>query len=118
MEYVLVFALEIIGISLHVMQKVAAFDKAFPEKTVNQIFKTFWQEDWNTVIISIIILCLNLIVHFVINEYAPALTLIPYYLLYAFGGALLLGYAGQRLVYKYLGTAEKFLDKKVDTTLQ
>lgn len=118
MEYALVLALEVIGIALHVMQKVAAFDKAYPEKNMNQIFKVFWEEDWNTVFISIIILCLNLIVHFVINEYAPALTQVPYYLLYAFGGALLLGYAGQRLVYKYLGTAEKFLDKKVNDTLQ
>jgi hypothetical protein len=34
-----------------------------------------------------------------------------------FGAAFVIGYAGQRLVYKYLGSAEKFLDKKVGDKL-
>lgn len=114
MEYLIVLILELIGISLHVMEKVAVFDKKYPECSINQIFKVFWRQDWNTVIISVIVLCLNLMIHLIINWYAPELTTIKYYLLYAFGGALLLGYGGQRFVYRSLGTAEKFLDNKVN----
>ena len=118
MEYLIVFALQVIGIGLHVMQKVAAFDRQYPEKKMREIFITFWEEDWNTVFISALVMCLNLVVHFIIARYAPALTLVNYYHLYAFGGAFVMGYAGQRLIYNYLGTAEKFLDKKVNDTLK
>jgi len=117
MEYLIVLILELIGISLHVMEKISVFDKQYPERSINQICKVFWRHDWNTVIISAIVLLLNLMIHLIINWYAPELTTIKYYLLYAFGGALLLGFAGQGLIYKYLGTAEKFLDKKVNDIL-
>ena len=54
------------------------------------------------------------------REYNYAMDIIyqnPNFHLWMFGAAFVIGYAGQRLVYKYLGSAEKFLDKKVGDKL-
>jgi hypothetical protein len=118
MEYLIILALQLCGIGLHVMQKVSVFDKQYPEKSIKEIMTVFWNEDWNTLAVSAIVLFLNLIAHYIVNTYAPQVNNFDNYILYAFGAALVFGYAGQRLVYKYLGSAENFLNKKVDEKLQ
>lgn len=118
MEYLIISILQLIGISLHVLQKVLELDKKFENDTLGSVFAMFWKTDRVTLIISFVILCLNLVVHYIIEDYAPQLREIDNWVLYGFGLALLLGYAGQRLVYKYLGKAEEVLNKKIDAKLQ
>lgn len=118
MEYVLIIILQIIGCGLHVLQKVMELDKKFPDDTLGDVFSMFWKTDRVTLIISFFILCLNLVAHYIIEVYAPQIREIENWVLYGFGLALLLGYAGQRLVYKYLGKAEEVLNKKVENKLQ
>jgi uncharacterized membrane protein len=117
MEYLLIIALQVIGIALHIMQKIGELDDKHPDKPLSEIRVIFWREDYNTVIVSGLVLFLNLIVHFIIASYSTLPT-IDHYHLYAFGTAFVLGYAGQRLIYRYLGTAEKYLGKKVENKLQ
>ncbi len=113
MEYILIFILQAIGIALSVTQKVTVLDKKYPDLSKKQIFSVFLDEDWTTLLGSSIVLALNLVAHYIVENYTDFIENIDHYDLYSFGIALILGYAGQRLIYKWLGSAEQALDKKV-----
>lgn len=113
MEYALIFILQAIGISLSVTQKVTLLDKQFPDFNKKQIFAVFLDEDWTTLLGSAIVLILNIVTHYIVDNYTTYHDTFENYDLYSFAIALILGYAGQRLIYKWLGSAEKALDKKV-----
>jgi hypothetical protein len=113
-EYGLIILLQFLGIGFHVMQKISGLGDKFPEKTSNEIALIFWKEDWDTMMISVLVITLNLVAHFILMEYTTVPDTLEYFYLYVFGSAFLLGYAGQRIIYKQLGTAEKFLDKTTD----
>lgn len=120
MDYILIIALQLIGIGLHVAQKINVIDKKYPEFSMKECITTFFNEDWITLFVSSLVLLLNLIVHFIVHEYSPktrtwewaTLELVNYYTL-SFAVALCMGYFGQRKIYQWLGSAEKILDKKV-----
>lgn len=115
MEYILIIILQLIGIGLHVMQKVLALDKLSPDDSLGDVFKLFWKADRITVFISGLVLALNLVAHFIVREYGPdSITEWEYYDMFSFGVALLLGYIGQRKIYDWLGKAESALDRKVN----
>jgi len=119
MEYVLILFFQSLGIGFHVMQKVVTLGDKFPEKTVRQIFLTFWQEDWDTLTISGLIVLLDAGVHYVVFDFLH-IPLNPewYWQVGPFAIALVLGYAGQRLIYKWFGSAEKFLDNQVTSRIE
>jgi hypothetical protein len=115
MDYLLIFVLQLLGIGFHVMQKIMKIGDSFPEKTRKEIFDTFFKEDWDTLCVSALVLVLDELTYFIIDRYTPDFrSSINYYVLYAFGLAFVLGYSGQRLAYKWLGSAEKVLDSKFD----
>lgn len=99
-------------------------DNKFPDDTLREVFDTFLQSDRVTLIVSAVVLLLNLLVHFIIDFYAPEIREtsihIPFidisvsYIIASFILAFVLGYAGQRLVYKWLGKAEGVLNQKMD----
>lgn len=118
MEYLLIIILQVIGVGLHVSQKVIKIGNENKQMTRNGIITVFWNEDWDSLFASFFILLLNLVAHYIVGEYAPAnITEYEYYMIISFGLALLFGYAGQRIVYSYLGKAEEFLNKKVENKL-
>lgn len=120
MDYVLILALQLIGIGLHVAQKINVIDKKFPAFSMKECIVTFFNEDWITLFVSALVLVLNLIVHYIVHEFSIESTdwvwssypIVNYYTL-SFMIALLLGYLGQRKIYQWLGSAEKILDQKV-----
>jgi len=114
MEYALIILLQAIGICLHVGPKIKELDKKFPDDTLGEVITEFWKADKITIFLSIVIIVLNLTVHFIIDEYTTLPEDVKYYPLWAFAIAILLGYAGQRLVYTYLGKAEQALIKKAE----
>lgn len=114
MEYILITAFQIIGIGFQVLFKVIELDKKFQDDSMWQVTVEFWKSDKFTLILSGLIIFANLVVHFVVHEYTDFENSIPNYALYNFGIALVLGYAGQRIVYKYLGKAESVLTSKAD----
>lgn len=112
------FIMQLLGIGFHVGQKIITIGNNFPDKTVGDVIRVFWKEDWDTLAISGLVLLLDEMIHVVINGYAPHVTEFPNFYLYSFGAALLMGYAGQRLVYKFFGSAEKFLGDQIDNKLK
>lgn len=118
MDYLLITILQLIGIGLHVAQKILALDKLSPDDSFREVFILFWKSDRVTMFVSALVLSFNLVAHYIIEIYAHNITQLQNYALWSFGVAFILGYAGQRLIYNYLGKAEKFLDKKIDNRIQ
>jgi hypothetical protein len=115
--YFLILILEMLGIAFHVMQKISILRGAPPKRPYRETVNAFLQEDIDTLIVSCLVLFLNLVAHFILDIYTDYPETITNYALWAFGIALVLGYGGQRIIYRYLGTAEKFLNKRVDEKL-
>ena len=118
MEYLIVFIMQLLGIGFHVGQKIVSLGNTYPEKGRVEVVRVFFREDWDTLFISTLVLLLNEMIHVIINGYANYITQYTNFYLYSFGAALLLGYAGQRLVYKFFGSAEKFLGDQIDNKLK
>lgn len=126
MEYLIISAFQFLGVGFHAGQKVTALDKQYPEIPNLEVVKTFLRQDWNTLVISVFVLLLNLLVHFVLREYANevfsikfsftvwdvliTLPIILFWYVVSFGA----GYMGQRILYKWFGTTEKFLGDKIE----
>ena len=131
MEYVIIFFFQIFGILFHVGQKIAAIRNNNRILKVREVFAIFWHEDWNTLGLSGVVLLFDLFVHFVVDYVNPGfydqLVSIPLifnivwitkYLTLSFLLALILGYGGQWLIYKYLGTAVKVAEKLADDKIK
>ena len=124
LEFFLIIILQFIGIGFGVLQKVLELDKKSPDDTLNEVFAMYWKSDRITIFISGLIVALDLVVHLIFLVYAPSvrdislmipvsnwITFLPNipinYLVMSFFGAFLLGFFGQKLVYKILGKFEK-----------
>jgi hypothetical protein len=113
MDYLLTTVLLVIGVLFHIMQKIKALRAAFPKIRFKEIWGTFFSEEWDSLIVSLLVLFCYELALFICNYNEVKL---PYWLDYwgMYALALVLGYAGQRLAYKYLGTAEEVLEKNAD----
>lgn len=118
MEYVLIIVLQLIGIGFHIMQKIISLGDKHPDKNRSQIISGFLYEDWDTLVVSGLVLTLNVITHYITENYLKSAREWEYYHVASFAVALIMGYAGQRLAYKWLGSAEEFLNKKVTDKLK
>lgn len=113
MEYLIIFILQILGIGLHVAQKVLEIDARDPDDTLAHVCMVFIKENRVSLFISALVLVLNLVAHYIIGTYSNWPEQVGHYELWSFCFALVLGYAGQRLVYKLLGHAENTINKKI-----
>jgi hypothetical protein len=102
-----------LGIGFHVMEKISALRKKHIDARPEQILRIYLFEDWNTIIVSFMFLLMSVaLMYFKIH----ALLKIPdqWSDLFYFCFFLVGGYGGQRIVYKYLGTAESKLSQGAD----
>lgn len=111
MDYILTIAAFILGVGYHVMQKIRKLRVSFPEFDSKTIKNTFLKEEWDSLMTSAIVMFTFELAHYIIHVNQIK---IPEWVdnwgIYVL--ALVLGYAGQRVAYAYLGTAEKVLLKK------
>lgn len=112
MNYLITSALLILGILYHVFVSVGNLKKKFPAFSFKDIWVTFLKEEWDSLFRSALGVCVFELAVFVVQHYNVGLTQTHWFFVYAF--ALVWGYAGQRLAYKYLNTAEKVLEQKAD----
>lgn len=114
MDYAIVTFLFFIGFGYFVMRTITKLKRAYPKLGFSDVWKTFFREEWDTILTSLLGLALMLMIIFIprYNGY----TLPDWYENFGmYGLALVDGYAGTKLIYKYMGTAEGILDKKADT---
>lgn len=114
MIYFLVQVLYLLGVGHHIMQVVTKLRKRFPVFGFRQIFATFFNEEWDSLIRSALVSITYQLFLVIIHM---AEVQMPFWwekYLAVYGIALFLGYSGQRIFYKFLGTTEKILEQKVD----
>lgn len=98
---------------LDIMRGIKNLRVKFPTFHKKEIVDTFYSEEWDSLIVSGIVVCALELTLFIIryNE-----IVLPDWLenggIYAFSAVI--SYSGQRLAYKILGTSEKVLGDKVD----
>lgn len=111
--YLAVFLGGLIGIALHIMGRVKNLRVKFPSNTPKQIFYLFLNEDWNVLIVSAIVNLSCLISVYFGGAHYLGLDEYGFGPLIAFVGMIGIGYFGQRIVYTWLGTTERALNKKL-----
>ncbi len=111
MDYALIFVFQIIGIGIQTIPKLFELDK----KSVDDSFRLYWKHDKFLIILSGLIIVFDEVVHFVAENYAQDFvsSLGEKYHLISFAVALMLGYAGQRILDKVLGRAEQVINDKI-----
>ena len=113
MDYFFLFALWFLGTGFHVMQKIITLRKSFPTLSFGVVWSTFFNQEWDSLIVSVLVISVYELVIFIFNYNS-----FGFYQWFDDWGmyclALVLGYGGQMLAYKYLNTAVDELNKKVD----
>lgn len=104
----------VLGIGYHIMQSVRRLRKRFPNLGMGDIFSTFFKEEWDSLFVSVLVLISYQMFIFIVRYNGIPMPAWWDKYLCAYWLALVLGYAGQRLAYKYLSTAEKVLEQKSD----
>jgi hypothetical protein len=113
MIYFLTTICILLGVFFHAMVKVMGYKKQFQTLPFKSIWSTFFKEEWDSLLGSVGILGLVELAIFIINYQSIA---IPDWLQWGiYPISLLMGYQGQRILYKYLNTASDALEKKAET---
>jgi hypothetical protein len=113
MEYILTTLLIFLGVAFNVMQKIKSLRKKFPAFGFRSIWGTFVTEEWDSIAISFVVwLCFELAIFSSHYYHLP----LPKWMdnWGKFGVPLLVGYVGQRIAYKLLGTSAAVLEKKAE----
>ncbi len=112
MIYFLTSVSLLFGVMFHVMVKVMGYKKQFTTLSFGQIWGTFFKEEWDSLMVSAIIYGVTELSIFIINYQQIN---IPEWLQWGiYPIALLMGYQGQRIAYKFLNTASDALEKKAE----
>lgn len=113
MIYVLTTICLLLGVLFHAMVKVTGYKKKFPELTFRTIWKVFLKEEWDSLLVSALVLFVVQLTIYIINWQQ---ILIPDWLNWGiYPIALVLGYQGQRIAYKFLNTATEVLEKRAES---
>lgn len=131
MDYVLIIMLQFLGVCYRVGETIAQLKKTYPTETKGKIFDIFFKEDWNTLFMSAVVLATDLIFHYIVSKFSinweiiiwqpwgvVDITIGTLYGILSYLIAIVLGYKGQDLIYKWLGTAATRLDKEVTDKIQ
>lgn len=114
MEYVIIIVAQIFGILFHNYLKIKQIDDRRPDDTFWEVMSVFYRENILTLILSTIILAFTVFVHAVVGYYTDLRESFDYYDLSASGLSLVLGYQGQKIVYKALDKGTEVVDRKLD----
>ncbi len=113
MDFLLTSLLLLIGIGYHIMQVIKRLRKKYPAMPPADIWAMFKNEEWDSLIVSFlgwVVYELGLFIAIYNGHKLP--TWFDVWGMYVI--AIAWGYCGQRLAYKYLGTAEQKLEKLND----
>ena len=114
LEHFLLAILYILGAAYQVMREIARLRKINPALRPGEVFQTYYREEWNTVMVSVLgLLTVQLfffIIHFKGYELPGWLHQWGVYPL-----SLVAGYGWHRIVYKWLGSTEAAIIKQIDS---
>lgn len=115
MEHIIIFFIQIIGVLLKVLGQLLELDKESPNDSFGEVCKMYWNRSRISLLISVVITFGYGLLYFVADYYAPeSITASDYFDLAFFGGALVIGYGGQGIVYKALGKSVEIANQKIE----
>lgn len=95
------------------MLKIRQLRIKFPDFHFRVVWNTFFDQEWDSLICSIFVIVTYTLAMFILRE--NKFIFWAWFNLYGqFGLAIVLGYAGQAIAYKYLNTASDKLIQKAD----
>lgn len=112
-EYILILALYGLGAYFSALEKVSFIRKRNPGFTFKEVGNTYFQEEWNTIMVSLGGLAVIEIFWFIIHKENMTIPSWVHNYGGAYGIALVLGYCFQRVIYKFLGSTESAIQNKV-----
>lgn len=118
MEYLIIIIAQVFGILFHNYLKIKQIDDRRDDDTFMEVLSVFYKENVLSLILSTVILLFTVFAHGVVWYYTDLNITIPYYDLGAVVVSLILGYQGQRLVYKALDKGTNVVDRKLDDKLK
>lgn len=101
-----------LGVFLHVMIKVTGYKKTYPTLPFGAIWGVFFKEEWDSLMVSGVVLLVVEVSIFITNYVGVQIPEWMNWGIYVI--AIVMGYQGQRLAYKFLNTAVDALEKKVE----
>lgn len=102
-----------LGTGYHVMQKINQQRIQFPQLGFTTIWMNFFKQEWDSLMVSVLIFISEEVALFIIVYKGVHLPLwISNWGMYAL--CCIVSYGGQRLAYKYLNTSVEALEKKAD----
>lgn len=114
-DLLFIVVLQVLGILSHVMKKISELGDKFPDKNRSEIVAIFKKEDWDSMAISGIILLIWVTNYLALHRYGKeVIPNIPYFPISYIGLSLVIGFCGQMLLYKILGTAQNVLSSGAD----
>jgi hypothetical protein len=114
MDYIFISLLMGLGVWFHIMQRVSSVRKRYAKLKFKDVWATFLDEEWDSLFVSALV-CFSCVLALKIIRYNEVVMPDWFENWGMYVLVLVLGYAGQRLAYKYLGTAEKVLAEKANT---
>lgn len=115
-EYIIIFVFQAIGIACGVLNEIRRIRKIDPNMRPIDVWRKVKHEDWDTLLGSAIVLLLCEFIHLVMDlkGVEPPGIMGAWWFNIAF--SLVMGWGGQDILFKWLGTAKKAVLDKVGGT--
>lgn len=120
LDYFLIFLCYFIGAAYRTLSGIGNLRKKFPDLSASGIKKTYFTEEWNTMIATALGLVAVLLAYFILQYKHVILSGIYGSWWFIYVAALFFGWGGDKIAYKYLGSTEEALNRKIGskTTLE
>lgn len=109
----IIIVFQAIGIAAGVLNEIRKIRKFAPKMTPTEVWATVKHEDWDTLLGSSIILVLDIAVHVVmfIKDVKPVGIMAKWW--FDMAASLVLGWGGQDILFRFLGTAKQTVLEKI-----
>lgn len=114
MEYFIIFVVYLCFAGLQIMATIGDLHKKHPALSIGDIWKLYKQEEWNTLIVSGILLIMLLLCRVIVVYYNHEFTGWLASIWARIGVVAFTAFAGHYLIYKALGTVAKVVESKIE----
>lgn len=119
-DYFLIFVSSFVGVGLNVTQEMGKIQNENKQLTAWQTVRQFFKADWVTLFQSAFAIIFGILVLIIALRFLAAgkyVDTIVFILMIKEVVFACLGYMGQKWIYKGFGTADKYVNKKLDKDL-
>lgn len=113
LDYFLLFLCYFIGAAYRTLSAIGSLRKKFPDLSPSGIKKTYFTEEWNTMFATGLGLVVIEVAYFILQYKNVVLSGISGSWWFIYVAACFFGWGGDKIAYKYLGSTEEALNRKI-----